>query len=507
MKVQPHPAYLVALGTIVWGLAYMGTARGEDKSSVRWPQFRGPDAAGRAEEGTYPVEFGLNKNLLWSAELPRGVSSPCVWDDRIYLTGCLEDTREMVTVCLDRESGRELWRRSVVAEKIEKMNAVSSPAAGTPVSDGQRVYVYFGSYGLVCYSCDGKQLWEYRLPIPRTFEGSGTSAILVGERLILKRDQLAQRGRPSFLLALDRQSGDVAWRTDRDIVIPGASTPVYWPHDGLDELIVASSGELIGYDPSDGTERWRVEGLPRTVNATPVVAAGHVFFVGSDLHGVPENVAIPPPFEEFVKKYDKDDDDLVSREEITEDLVIIDRHSDGAGDKTLLNWFFRGTDQNKDQKLDDAEWRGLLRRVRRTGERLQSGAYAVRLGGEGDVTETHVIWQQQRGVPEVPSPLYYDGRIYYVSNGGIIFCRDARGGDELFKGRLGVAGGYYASPVVGDGRIYIAAERGAIIVIEAGEKLKLLATNDLGEPLMATPALVDGKIYVRSNSRLHAFGL
>ena len=504
MKMQAHRVCLLALGVTVFAWTCARSVWGENRTSSHWPQFRGPNAAGRAGAGSLPVEFGPDKNLLWSAELPRGVSSPCIWDDWIYLTGCDEDKRELITVCLDRASGAEIWRRAVVAQKLEKVNAISSPAAGTPVTDGQRVYVYFGSYGLVCYTCDGAELWEHRLPPERTFEGSGTSPILAGELLILKRDQL-ERG--SFLLALDRRTGEVAWRTDRAIGLPGASTPVYWQHDSGDELIVASSGELVGFNASDGVERWRVEGLPRGVNASPVIAAGHVFFAGSALHGVPENVTMPPPFEEFASRFDTDADGLVSRKEITEDLVIIDRHADGAGDKTLLNWFFRGTDRTKDGKLSAEEWSGLRLRVERTGRSLKAAVYAVRLGGDGDVTGTHVAWQRKRGVPEVPSPLYFDGRIYYVANGGIIYGRDARSGEELFKGRLGVAGGYYASPVVGDGKIYIAAERGSVVVIDAGQELKVLATNKLDEPIMATPALVDGKIYVRSDSHLYAFGL
>ena len=116
------------------------------------------------------------------------------------------------------------------------------------------------------------------------------------------------------------------------------------------------------------------------------------------------------------------------------------------------------------------------------------------------------MWQQSRGVPEVPTPLVYDGRIYVVRNGGIVHCRDPSDGGQLFRGRLGAIGGYYASPVAADGKIYFDSERGVVTVLASGDRLDVLARNKLGEPIMATPALVDGKIYVRTDVHLYAFG-
>jgi outer membrane protein assembly factor BamB len=131
---------------------------------------------------------------------------------------------------------------------------------------------------------------------------------------------------------------------------------------------------------------------------------------------------------------------------------------------------------------------------------------AVRPGGSGDVTQTHVVWSERKGVPGVPSPLYYQGRLYTIQNGGIVFCRAAKTGELVYSGRLGELGYYYSSPVAADNKVYIASADGVVVVLDAGEELKVLARNKLDGAIMATPAVVDGKIYVRTESHLYAFG-
>ena len=117
-----------------------------------------------------------------------------------------------------------------------------------------------------------------------------------------------------------------------------------------------------------------------------------------------------------------------------------------------------------------------------------------------------MAWRQTRGLPYVPSALHYRGRIYMVKNGGIATCYDARTGRQVFQGRLGATGGYHASPVAADGRIYAASRRGVVTVFAAADELQVLARNELGEAIVATPALVDGRIYVRTEKHLYSFG-
>jgi outer membrane protein assembly factor BamB len=136
---------------------------------------------------------------------------------------------------------------------------------------------------------------------------------------------------------------------------------------------------------------------------------------------------------------------------------------------------------------------------------MKSTQCAVRTGGTGDVTESHRVWAELKGVPEVPSPLLCRGRLYSVKNGGVLICRDAANGRMVFEERMGAAGGYFASPVAANGRLYTASDRGVITVLEAGDKLQVLAQADLKEAIMATPALVDRAIYVRSAGYLWVF--
>src|SRR5207253_3783650 len=131
---------------------------------------------------------------------------------------------------------------------------------------------------------------------------------------------------------------------------------------------------------------------------------------------------------------------------------------------------------------------------------------AIRPGGRGDVTPTHVVWKETHGLPHIPSPLYYQGRVYLVRGGGLFSCYEAKTGKKRYDQRLGTGGTYYASPVAGDGKIYLASERGVVTVVAAVDNFKVLAKTDLKERIMATPALADGSVYVRTEQALYAFG-
>jgi outer membrane protein assembly factor BamB len=130
---------------------------------------------------------------------------------------------------------------------------------------------------------------------------------------------------------------------------------------------------------------------------------------------------------------------------------------------------------------------------------------AVRPGTEGEVSQSNIVWSERRGVPGVPSPLYYNGRLYTVQNGGIVFCRAAKTGELVYSGRLGALGYYYSSPVAADNKVYIASEEGVVSVLDTGDVLKVLAANKLDGGILATPAIVDGSIYVRTETHLYAF--
>ena len=187
-------------------------AEGPDSStlaSVRWTQFRGPNASGIADDqADVPVEFGPEKNVLWTTELPPGASSPCIWDDRIFLTGFEKTAKKLEVICIDRSEGKVLWRRDVKAKEIEKVHGSSTPASATMATDGERVYAYFGSRGLLCYDFEGNPLWSIEMPVAKTRNGSGTSPIVVGDVVLLNRELEDD----PHLLAVDKVSGEVVWK-------------------------------------------------------------------------------------------------------------------------------------------------------------------------------------------------------------------------------------------------------------------------------------------------------
>src|SRR5437016_5657506 len=150
--------------------------------AANWPSFRGPHGDGVAEKEKAPTHFNESSNLLWKAEVLPGLSSPVIWNDRVFLTGV--EGNKLSTICFEAASGRKLWDKSVTVEKLEPVHKANSHATSTPVTDGKAVFVYFGSFGLVAYDLQGKELWRKKLPTPKTFfdQGTGTSPILAGDK-------------------------------------------------------------------------------------------------------------------------------------------------------------------------------------------------------------------------------------------------------------------------------------------------------------------------------------
>lgn len=236
---------------------------------------------------------------------------------------------------------------------------------------------------------------------------------------------------------------------------------------------------------------------------------GRLYCSAAGLFGGLHTVVRPPPFEELLRKYDENNDGRLGTDELPEDFVLIDRGgSQGAG-KVAWKEFIGPDKEGKARTFAQGEWEAELKQVLGSfneGEKmLKSAVFALPTGGSGDVTNT-LAWTDSRGVPEVPSPLLYRGRLYFVRNGGLFTCRDPLTGRSLYDERIGAAGGYYASPVAADGRIYVASDRGVISVLEAGDTFNVLSRADLKESIMATPAIADDRLYVRSAGHLWAFG-
>ena len=459
------------------------TVAAQDTVSSHWPQFRGANSSGLAAGAKPPTKIGPTEGVVWSVEVPWSPSSPCVWGERIFLTTFRDG--ELEVRCHDRADGRLRWVRGIKPPGVEEFHrSDGSPASSTPATDGNRVVSYFGSFGLICHDVDGKERWRVPLPLVESMGqyGTGTSPIIVGQRVLLSRDQ----HRYSSLLALDLATGKKIWETPRLDSAGSFGTPVLWRNNGIDEVVLAGPGRLKGYDLATGAERWVVEGITGYVCTTPVMAEGMLCFAAWSNGQTDSPLA---PWDVFLKNYDKNGDGEVTYAETPEEKRD----------------FLRGLDVNRDGKYTKEDWATIAANAARTGNVM----LAVKPGGTGDITATHVAWSFRKGLPYVPSPLHYDGRIYLVKDGGIMTSVDAKTGEPAYvQERLtGAPGSYYASPVAADGRIYVASLPGKLTVVKAGgDKPEILHQADFGERILATPALVGERLYLRTEKRLWAFG-
>lgn len=464
-----------------------------------WPQFRGANSAGiAADDRPLPVEFGPEKNCLWKTPLPVGHSSPCIWGDRIFLTGYDAASPKLETICLNRQTGEVLWRQTAPAEKVEKGHELGNPAASTPAADGERVYVYFGSYGVLCYDHAGNEQWKVPLPTPQTRFGTATSPVLATDRLLLG-------AQGASLVALDLKTGEQIWKNAKLPYAPDYSLPVIRSTGNAVEVILQGAGGMSGgmsaVDLKDGSLRWQVSGFAFQPIPTPVLGDDLVFAVSFHPIGRSED-RIQLKFDELLAKYDENGDKKLAQTEVPEKLALVSRgDTGGAGDMTFKQMWGM-LDANRDKMIDAQEW-ALAELF--TG-RVNNALLAFRPDADGKITQKGIVWKAEKGLPESPSPLFYRGRLYTVKNGGIMSCYDAGTGKLHFQKRLEADGSYYASPVAGDGKIYACSMNGIVVVIDAADELQVAARNDLGEALMATPAIVEGKLYIRTAGHLYAFG-
>ena len=447
-----------------------------------WPQFRGPNGSGVAVGARPPVRIGPEEDVLWRVEVPWSPSSPCVWGERIFFTTFSDG--ELEVRCHDVADGRVLWVRRLQPDGIEEYHrSDGSPAASTPATEGSRVVSYFGSFGLICHDFSGRERWRHPLPVAESGGrfGSGTSPVIIGSSVVLNRDQHHY----SSLLAVDLATGRKLWETPRPDAAGSFGSPIFWRNDGEDQVVLAATARLKGYALETGAERWVIDGVTGMVCTTPVVGGGLLYFAAWS-PGQPD--APRPTWEAFVKRHDQNGDGVVEVEEIAE------RRRD----------YLRSMDRSRDGRFTPEDWRLLKEGDARARNRL----LAVRPGGRGDITESHVAWEYRRSLPYVPSPLFHEGRIYFVKDGGIMSSLDASTGEAFYaRERVGANGNYFASPVAADGRIYLASVLGKFTVIKAGgTSPEVLHQSNFKTRILATPALVGDRLYLRTATHLWAFG-
>ena len=431
-----------------------GVKLGTDKGS--WPSFRGPHASGIAEGQNLPDEWNTKtgQNILWRTPIPGlAHSSPVVWGNRVFVTSAVSSDpkasfkpglygdgdaskdrsrHRWIIYALDKQTGKIVWEQTAhEGEPLEKRHIKATYANSTPATDGRIVVAWFGSEGVYAYDVNGRFLWKVDLgridagayDVPSVEWGPASSPIIWKDLVILQCDTQTD----SFIIALNANTGQTVWKTDRD-EIPSWGTPTVVTTAKGEELVTNASNFIRGYDPRTGKELWRLGRSSKITAPTPIFA-----------------------------------DDV---------LVVV------------------------------------------SGRGPERPIFVVKAGARGDLTlpegqtsSDTVIWSKTGRGSYMPTPLIYNGILYVLANNGTFDAYNLKTGAELYRQRLSVVGsGFSASPVASDGKIYLSNEDGEILVVSAGEKFNHIATNSMGEMLMATPALSDGVMYVRSNASVFAIG-
>jgi outer membrane protein assembly factor BamB len=412
------------------------------QSTDNWPQWRGPLGTGDAVKGNPPVEFSETKNLTWKTAIPgKGHATPVVWEKNIIVQTAVPTTEkgdttlkgepskmpgtsttfvyEFKVILIDRETGKIKWEKTVTKEMpVEDTHNLGSWASNSPCTDGEFIYAYFGSRGIFCLDFEGNIRWQKdfgQMKKVMNF-GEGESPFLYRDMLFIQWDSEDE----SFMIALDKKTGDEVWKVKRDEKSSWA-TPLVIEVNGKPQVITSATAQVRSYDYSTGEIIWSCSGMTRNVIPNPVYANG-ILYVMSGFRG-----------------------------------------------NTLL-------------AIDIAR-------------------------AEGDITGSNVIlWSYNQDTPYTPSPLLMDGKLYFLrANNGELTCLDAKTGKLFYsKEKLEGIGNLYSSPSGVDDRIYVAAEN-VCMVIKAGEKFEITASNKLEDNFHASPVIVGNELFLRGFKSLYCF--
>jgi outer membrane protein assembly factor BamB len=450
-------------------------------TAAEWPQFRGINGSGVASGAEpLPTEFSLDSKVLWRAELGDGIGSPVIARGRVFNTA-LVDEKTFVIICHEAATGKELWKREMPAGELPRITPPNSHASSTAATDGERVYAYFSTLGILAFdAATGADVWRCELPKPAYLMdwGSGASPVVHDGRLYFAQDDDLN----SFLLCLDAKTGSPLWKTPRPEMLAGYSLPVICEANGRRDLVVAGSGKLIGYDPATGEELWSSRSLLRTIMTSPVVRDDLVYVAVQSYGDSTRTLKFA-----LLEWLDTNQDGKLAREEMPKEFL--ER--------------FDASDKNHDELIDETEIDTAFQHENNQaagGNTIQ----AVRAGGSGDVTKTHVVWNIDNKSPSnLSSPLVYNNRLHVVKSGGVSSCFDASNGATVWeRTRLKNFGDYYASPIAGDGKVYIAGRNGFVVVLDDKPEMTVLAKNDMGGEILATPAIADGRIFIRTRDKV-----
>lgn len=445
-----------------------------------WPQFRGVNASSVSTSKNLPTEFSHTDKVAWLAELGDGVSCPIVVAGRLYNTGMTAPTTLSV-FCHDAATGKQLWKTDLETGKLPRITPPNSHASSTPCCDGKRVYVHFSTLGLLAFDvADGKEVWRHELPLPAYLMdwGAATSPIVYKDTVLFCQDDDLN----PFLLCVDAATGKEKWKTLRSDMLGGYSVPVLCEVDGQTDIVVAGSGMMKGYDPETGKERWTCNTMLRTIMTSPVVKDGIIYVAVQSYGDSTRTLKFA-----LLEWLDTNQDGKLARDEIPKEF-----HAR-----------FDTSDKNKDGFIEGTE---LDTAFQSPNNQVGGGniIQAIKGGGKGDVTRTHVLWNLNNRAPSnLASPLVVNDKLFVVKKGGLSSCFNVSEGKTHWElKRIGNLGDYYSSPVAADGKIFVTGENGFLVVLEDGPEMKILAKNDMGGSCIATPAIADGRIFIRTREKI-----
>lgn len=468
-----------------------------------WPQFRGPNCAGIASgNAALPTEFSSTKNVKWTQKLGDGVGCPIVAANRVFVTAMVDETT-LGLFAFDATSGKRLWKRQWDVGKLPPVHKTNSHASTTPAADAERVYLYFSTLGLITVdAANGRDVWHRKMPTPFfVFKwGPAMSPVVYKDLVIFCQDDDLFPA----MYALNKRTGKIVWKDDRSDMAVNYSHPVIARANGKDELVVAGTGLLVGYDPMNGKRLWKARVLLRNIKTTPVVS-GDMIYISLQSSGIANQWLATADRSET-----GNNDGKLSKAEmqafVGKEVQIPDAFYKRTFDKG---------DLNKDGFLEGAELdAAFLNQENFAGARFDAKkpadefVMAVRAGGRGDVTKTHLVWKHPtRHTDHIVSPYVQDGRMLLIKEGGIMTVFHTKNGKPAGEAkRIRNSGQYFASPVGGDGKIYVAGENGKVVVLKNGPNFEVLARNDLDDSLVATPAISNGRIYFRGREKLICVG-
>lgn len=401
-----------------------------------WPHWRGPTANGVSTETGLPVTWSATENVAWKLPLPAySGSTPIIWEDLVFLSvATSSNAGDLELWAVDRNTQAPIWKRPIAGgNHIERKQNMSSPS---PVTDGEHIWIMTGVGVLKMFDFAGTEIWSRDIQADYgrfgLNWGYASSPLLKDDALYIQVLHGMRTDDPSYVLKIDKQTGETLWHVERPTDAPRESpdsytTPLWHEFDGTAELVITGGDVVTGHDTTTGAERWRADVLnPRNDGAYRIVASPTVMA-------------------------------------------------------------------------------GLIVAPSRNNPLV-----ALRPGGSGDITSSHVAWTFQRG-PDVPTPVSDGTYIYVVNDNGVVFCLEAATGNVVYGPERLPPGTYSASPVLADGKIYVTTENdGVTTVYRAGPEFEILASNSFGDGCspycLSSVAVSDGQLFIRSSANLWVIG-